>query len=411
MRDFPESFLWGSSTAAHQVDGGNTNNDWWAWEHAEGTPAVEPSGDAIQHRSRYEEDFALLALLGHTAHRISLEWSRIEPADGVIDDDEIAHYRRVLSSLVRHGITPFVTLHHFTLPRWFAERGGWAAPDALDRFARYVAVVSEHLGDLIAYACTINEPQIVAFRGYVTGQFPPGVRDRGLAVEVNAVLIAAHRVAVAALRAGRGEPLVGTCLQLVPLEPLRPDDPDDVHATQFLRRLIVQSHIDDLRAGGDVGDFVGLQYYTRVRIDARADTLLADVPAGVPTTQMGWELHPEGLGDMLRRLAEVGLPIIVTENGIATDDDRERIAYVAAHLAELKRALDDVIDARGYLYWSAFDNFEWNHGYAPTFGLIGIDRADGLRRFVRPSALAFAELARTGRLDALTPAGGLVQPV
>src|SRR5688572_6893720 len=158
MPDFPDEFLWGSSTAAHQVEGGNTNNDWWAWEHKPDSPVQEPSGDGIDHLHRYDADYALLASLGQNAHRFSFEWSRIEPAEGEFSQAALDHYKRVLESQHRHGLTPFATLFHFTSPRWFADRGGWLAPGALDLFGRYAERVAQALGDLVPYMGTVNEP-------------------------------------------------------------------------------------------------------------------------------------------------------------------------------------------------------------------------------------------------------------
>jgi beta-glucosidase len=402
MSDFPADFLWGSSTAAHQVEGGNTNNDWWQWEHTPGSPAVESSGDGIDHWHRFEADFALLSALGQNAHRFSLEWSRIEPAEGEFSGAVLDHYARVLESLADHGLTAFATLYHFTLPQWFAARGGWLAQDALDIFGRYVDKVATTLGDLIPYACTINEPQIVALAGYAMGHFPPGHRDLDEAARVNTLMARAHRTATAALRAGAGTPKIGTCLQLPLIEPLRPEGADDAATADLVRQFIANVHIDDLRAGGDVGDFVGLQYYTRILIDARNPLLISPPPDNAETTQMHWEVYPEGLGRMLRRLADTGLPIVVTENGIATADDEKRTRYITSHLQQVKNALNDGIDVRGYMYWSSFDNFEWAHGYAPTFGLIGIDRSNGYRRVVRPSAAAYGAIARDGRLGSVS---------
>lgn len=401
MSGFPADFLWGSATAAHQVEGGNTNNDWWDWEHDPSSPAVESSGDAIDHWNRYSEDFALLASLGQNAHRFSLEWSRIEPAEGEFSRAALDHYARVLDCLGDNGLTAFATLYHFSMPRWFAQRGGWLAPDALDLLGRYAEKVAGVLGDRIPYACTINEPQIVALMSYGTGQFPPGATDLGKALQANGVLATAHRTVTEALRSGRGKPQIGTCLQLPPVEPLDPDSDADVARAAGLRGLLVDSHLADLRAGGDVGDFVGLQYYTRIRVDGAAERPVAPAPEGAETNQLGWEVHPAGFGQVLRQLDQVGLPIIVTENGIATSDDGQRVRFLKSHLSELQRAMTDGVDVRGYLYWSSFDNFEWSHGYAPTFGIIGIDREDGLRRVVRPSAVAYGEVARTGSLAAL----------
>jgi beta-glucosidase len=398
MTDFPAHFFWGSSTAAHQVEGGNVNNDWWRWEHTPGSTAIESSGDGIDHWHRFDADFGLLSALGQNAHRFSIEWSRIEPAEGEFSYAALDHYARVLESLARHKLTAFATLYHFTLPQWFADRGGWLAADAVDIFGRYVHKVATALGDRIPYTCTINEPQVLAAAGHAGGYFPPGHHSLEEAMRVNAILAQAHRTATAALRAGAGAPKIGICLNLPAIEPLRPDDESDTAMATLARGFMVDYHIDDLCSGGDVGDFVGLQYYSRMLIDATNPRLIAPPADGVETTQMDWEIYPEGFGGMLRRIADAGLPIIVTENGIATDDDAQRVRYLIAHLQQLKSALLDGVDVRGYMYWSSFDNFEWNHGYGPKFGLIGIDRRYGYRRVVRPSAVVYGEIARTARL-------------
>ena len=382
-RRFPAGFLFGSSTAAHQVEGGNTNNDWWAWEHTEGSTASEPSGAAIDQWNRYPEDFALLEGLGQNAHRLSLEWSRIEPAPGEFSGAAIAHYRGVLESLAENGLTAFVTLHHFTNPLWFAERGGWLASDAVERFTRYCERVSRELGELMPWTCTINEPQIVALFGYLTGYHPPGLQDAEAWQRVTQTLIEAHRAVVDLF------PRAGLCLQM-------PDLQGDEELRSTAQREMIDVFLDDLP-----GAFAGVQYYTRMVLDPGAPGLVADPPDDVRTTQMGWEIHPEGLLKALRSAARAGLPLVVTENGIATSDDSERIDYLESHLASVLEALSEGIDVRGYMYWSSFDNFEWAEGYRPQFGLVGIDRADDLRREVRPSAHAFGRVARTGRLEAL----------
>ncbi len=330
MRDFPDGFLFGSSTAAHQVEGGNVNNDWWAWEHAPGTSCAEPSGDAIDQLHRYGEDFALLAELGQNAHRLSLEWSRIEPAPGEFSAAALEHYRRVLGTLEQHGLTAFVTLHHFTLPRWLAERGGWLAPDAVERFARYTERVAAALGDLMPFAGTINEPQIVAFMGYREGWFPPGMRSPGHFRLVSERLIDAHAAAFAAVKTGRGDPQAGVCLQLPAYEPARPGDPACEAACAELRHAMEEIHLDGL-----VGDWVGVQYYTRQRVDPAYAGGFAPAPDGAPLTLMGWEIHPEGLHRAIAAAARTGLPVYVTENGIATADDAQRVAYLRSHLAQV----------------------------------------------------------------------------
>jgi len=370
-RDFPAGFHWGAATAAHQVEGGNVGNDWWAWEHAPVTTAVGSSGDAIDQLHRYDEDFALLASLGHTAHRLSLEWSRIEPAEGEVSATALAHYRRVLGSLREHGLTSYVTLHHFTLPRWLSESGGWLRRDSAALFGRYCARVADALGDLVDVACTVNEPQIVALFGYRLGYHPPGRCDPEGWRRVTLRLVDAHREAVAALA-----PLpAGVCLQLPAIEPARPEDPGCVAAADELREVMVEPFVDD-----PGGAFVGVQYYTRMRADPARFATFGPAPAGARLTAMGWEWHAPGLRAALDTAARAGLPLVVTENGIATDDDADRVAYLREHLAVVAGALADGMDVRGYLHWSAFDNFEWAEGFRPRFGLVGIDHDDGLRR-------------------------------
>jgi beta-glucosidase len=394
--DFPPGFLWGSATSAHQVEGGNVNNDWWDFEHRPGTAARWSSGDGIEHYHRYAEDFALLRSLGHNAHRLSLEWSRIEPAPGEFSRAATAHYRRVLTALAETGMTAFVTLHHFTLPRWFAAAGGWLAPDALTVFARYCRYVAVELGELMPYVCTVNEPQMVALHGYLEGCHPPGVASEALWKRVGRRLLEAHFAAVRAVRGASRRSLVGLAVQLPLLVPAL-DDEECRALRRLMRHEIVDLHLDGL-TGPDRGDFLGVQYYRKQWVDPRSPTRFAEPPAGCRTTQMGWAVHPDGLRQMLHRAAETRLPLFVTENGIATEDDTERIDYLLTHLAAVAQALAEGIDVRGYLHWSAFDNFEWSEGYRPRFGLIAVDRDAGFARHPKPSAYVFAKVAETGRL-------------
>ncbi|MFF5289748.1 glycoside hydrolase family 1 protein [Paractinoplanes globisporus] len=391
--DFPDDFLWGSATSAHQVEGGNTNNDWWDFEHDPATAARESSGDAIDHFHRYFEDFALLSALGHNAHRLSLEWSRIEPAPGEFSRAALAHYRRVLTALRDEGLTAFATLHHFTRPRWFAARGGWLAPDAAATFGRYCARVTAELGDLMPYVCTINEPQMIALHGYLEGYHPPGVTNPILWKRAGDALLEAHHTAVSAVRA-TSDAQVGLAVQLPLLAPAREDDAC-VAFCEAMRYEIVDRYLD-----GVDGDWLGVQYYRKQWVDPSSPTRFAAPPPGTPLTQMGWAVHPDGLRQMLHRAARASLPLYVTENGIATTDDAERADYLATHLAALAQARAEGVDVRGYLHWSAFDNFEWSEGYRPRFGLIAVDR-DTFTRTPKPSAYAYARVARTGRLDAL----------
>ncbi|MFD5315336.1 glycoside hydrolase family 1 protein [Streptomyces sp. NPDC127098] len=399
---FPPGFLWGAATSAHQVEGGNVNSDWWRFEHEPASGVHVSSGDGIDHLHRYREDFELLASLGHTAHRLSVEWARIEPAPGEFSAAALAHYRRVLAALRERGLRSFVTLHHFTLPAWFADRGGWLAPDALTVFERYCARAVAALGDLADFVCTINEPQMVALHGYLEGYHPPGIAHAGHWKRVGRVLLEAHHRAVAATRA-HADAAPGLVVQLPVLAPAREDAVTRRYRDE-LRAEIVDLYLDGLRPG-DGGDWLGVQYYRKNWVDPASPTIFVPPPRSFATSQMGWAVYPEGLREVLVLAAGTGLPLYVTENGIATEDDAERIDYLESHLGAVLRAIGDGIDVRGYLHWSAFDNFEWAEGYRPKFGLVAVDHAAGFRRQPKPSAYAFQRVAESGDLSRLRAAG------
>lgn len=404
---FPDDFVWGTAAAAHQCEGGNWNNDWWAWEHDPRSPCVEPSGDAIDHYHRFEQDFAMLGSYGHNANRFSLEWSRIEPEEGEFSSAALDHYSRVLDAILTNGMQPFVTLHHFSSPRWVAADGGWANPRIVDRFRRYTDVVAGRLGDRMPNVCTINEPQIVALFGYQGGAFPPGAGDTNLFWPVTRNFIAAHHAACEAFKSHHGETQIGITLAVTDFQAAN-------EASQQLRdrvhQRMVQVYYDALRTGEIVGprleeriegldassDFVGIQFYSRGVIDAERGQV--EPPADAETTQMGYEVVPDSFVTVLRNATDAGLPVYVTENGIGTSDDHQRIRYIATHLHACKRAMDAGVDLRGYIYWCSIDNFEWALGYRPTFGLIACDRTTFERR-PKPSADYFGEICRTNTVD------------
>jgi beta-glucosidase len=410
--EFPASFVFGSATAAHQVEGNNLHNDWWEHEHAPGTNAMEPSGIACNQYERFADDFRLLKSLGHPAHRLSIEWSRIEPTEGQIEGGEIDHYRRVLGTLRELEIVPWVTLHHFTSPRWFAGRGGFARAENLGSFRRFADLVARTYGDLVRYWCTINEPTIYAEFGYRFGYFPPRRSDTAVAADVEENLFRAHAMAAEALRGhARQPPEVGITLAVQAHEPLDPACGADRKLAARRDAETNETSFEALRSGVFAwpgrpaveipglkasSTFVGIQYYTRIRYDGASGG-----PAAPDTermlSQMGWEVYPEGFAPLLRRAAATSLPVYVTENGMACDDDCVRVRYIADHLAAVDDARRSGADIRGYFYWSALDNFEWNFGYGPKFGLIEVDRAT-LARHPRPSAHFFAEIIRTHQL-------------
>jgi beta-glucosidase len=411
MTQFPDGFLWGAATAGHQVEGGNVNADLWPLEWAENSIFVEPSGDACDHYHRYPEDVAALGGLGYNAYRFSLEWSRIEPEPGYFSRAALDHYKRMVACCHEHGITPIVTLNHFTTPRWFAGIGGWGNSDAADCFGRYAARVAKHMGDVLSWVGTLNEPNLMDLLAH-TGKVPMGAGERGLddAAEPSAAgvggfdperyrighvaagverMAQAHRRAVEAIKSGPGKAKVGWSLALVDLQSADDGGPRHQEALQG-------ASIDWLEVARD-DDFIGVQTYSRDRIGPAG---AVPPPEGAATMQTGWEVYPEALEHTIRLAAEhAGVPIVVTENGMATDDDAARLDYTRSALEGLARCLADGIDVRGYLHWTLLDNFEWMSGYAMTFGLIAVDR-DSFARTVKPSARWLGAVARANALGA-----------
>lgn len=414
-----QEFLWGAGTSAHQVEGGNDRNDWWDWEKLPGKIRNgDRSGSACLGWERYEEDLDLLRSFGLDAYRFSIEWSRIEPTPGRYDEASLDHYRRVLLACRARGITPMVTLHHFTNPRWFAELGGWETNENIAHFERFARLAGERYGDLVDLWITINEPEVLALRGYDDGAWPPEVKNRSRALVVIANLLEAHGRASAALREtdrtdadGDGmAALIGVAKHWVLLEPLHrwnplehlsaaiqfgvfnmaiaralSGKPIDLHIPGARR---VQRSVDALQGSSD---FIGINYYTRWMVDLFGKEPRRPRP-GAEVSDLGWEFYPEGLEKALVRCASFGLPLYVTENGIADGADRLRPDFIRKSLAALDRARARGADVRGYFHWSLLDNFEWNDGYHGKFGLSAVDFADAARpRTPRPSAAVYAQ--------------------
>jgi beta-glucosidase len=384
---FPGGFLFGTATAAHQIEGGNVNSDWWRWEHDPASPCEEPSGDACDSYHRWPNDLDIVAELGLDVYRFSVEWARIEPEPGEFSRAQLEHYARIVAGCRDRGIVPMVTLQHFTLPRWLADRGHFAAPEFADRFAAYVRVVVEAVGEGVGWWCTLNELSLPPTLGFLAGGFPPGREEdeEGLAAALDQVE-EAHRRAVDSIRE-RSDAPAGMTLALFDVQPVDGlGDPSEARTRFPLGRFderFLEVAADD--------DFVGVQTYTRVRVGP--DGALPP-EEGAETTLMGYEFRPEALEATIRFAWERsgGTPIFVTENGIAAEDDRDRIRFVRRALAGVASCLDDGIDVRGYLYWSLLDNFEWTYGYGPTFGLVSVDRED-FARTVKPSARWFGQVA------------------
>jgi beta-glucosidase len=417
---FPPEFRFGVATAAHQVEGGNDNNDWWDFEQLPGRIADgSRSGRACEHYQRFRDDLALVRELHNDTYRFSVEWARVEPEPGRLDPAALGHYREVVEACRSLGLEPLVTLYHFTLPRWFAARGGWLAAGAVDDFRRYVRAVAAALGPLVRLWVTINEPMVYLYQGYMRGVWPPARHSLREAIRAGRALVRAHVEAYRALHESpsyRGEaPQVGVAQHLRVFEPARPGHRLDrlVVAAQeaafnwaFLDSLERGRFYPPLGAGDRIPgwrpsqDYVGVNYYMRDRVRftaTRPDLLfgLPDLPVGVWRNDLGWEIYPAGLGDVLRQTyRRYGRPLWVTENGLADAADRSRPAFIAAHLAEVARVLAAGVPVGGYCHWSLYDNFEWAEGFTPRFGLYAVDYATQ-RRTLREGGRAYADIARS----------------
>ena len=380
---FPDGFLFGASTSAHQTEGNNSNTDWWDFELRPDTPIHEPAGDACDSYHRYRQDIQMVADFGLGAYRFSVEWARIEPAEGAFSAAELAHYRRMLAACHEVGVVPVLTFHHFTLPRWLHAEGGFLSSRFPSLFQRYCDRTARALGDLIGWACTINEPEAAGDAGYVIGVHPPGIKgDHEAAARATDSVLSAHQLAVAAIRDHTDAP-IGVTLALQDMQYEDGATPGD---SEWEMNAVASERFIE---AAEADDFVGLQTYTRIRYgpegqrgpglqpEKKNDAVETD-----ETTQVGWEFYPQALSRTIRRVARAskGKPILLTENGIATLVDRKRVAFIDGALRAVQACLSDGIDVRGYLYWSLLDNFEWSGGFVPKFGLVGVDRETFARR-------------------------------
>jgi len=403
-RPAPEGFLWGAAISAHQSEGNNVNSDAWLCETVSPSLYRERSGDACDSYNRFEEDVAIAADLGLNCYRFGVEWARIEPEPGVFSNAELDRYRRMLEACHRRGLAPMVTYNHFTVPRWFAARGGFEVADGADLFARFAERATARLGDLISYASTFNEANIQR----LIGQLMRGPRARTaidamlaacakacasehfsslLFAPVEAsepVLLDAHAKASAAMKAGPGDFPVGLTLTMQDVQGV-----GEGHQAEAVIAELYGPWLEAARAA----DFIGVQTYTRVLVGPQGRLR---PPEGAEMTAAGYEFYPQALGGAIRFAAErIGRPIYVTESGIATDDDTRRIAYIEAALAEVRRCLDDGIAVKSFLYWSLLDNFEWTQGFGQRFGLAHVD-FETFKRTLKPSARHLGAIAKSG---------------
>lgn len=415
---FPKGFLWGASTAGHQVEGNNYNS-WSKWEKEnaerlakearEGGGVLKEresrdrnrfpemfdsqnyiSGVATDHYHRYEGDFDIARSLGHTAHRFSIEWSRIEPEKGVFDEKEIEHYRKVLKALHARGITPFVTLWHWPIPLWFDAEGGWESKNAPDYFEHYVQKVVAKLGDLITFWITLNEPEVFATHSYLKGVWPPQKKSYFSYRRVIRNLVKAHKLAYSAIKNKHSGAQV--CLSK-----------HNVYFEAYKGRLInkLLKKVADwwwndwfLKQIDGFQDVITLNNYHHNRVNYGYNK-----NNNKQISDLGWELYPEALALMGRELhKKYRLPIYITEHGLADADDTRREWFIVESLKHLHAAIEDGVDVRGYLHWSLLDNFEWDKGFWPRFGLVEIDYTT-LERKVRPSAQVYRQICETNMLE------------
>jgi beta-glucosidase len=410
---FPNGFLWGAATAAHQVEGGNVTSDAWVMENMPGSLYAEPSGDALDFYHRYPDDVALVAGLGLNSLRFGVEWGRIEPERGLVSQAELDHYSRLVDCCLEHGVTPVVTLHHFTSPRWVTLDGGWKNPDTAARFADHAGRVVKRLGDRVDWYCTINEantPLQVTGNGLLSPQltarleagraeaaahfgvepenftpFFPYASDEAAI----AVVIDAHRQSVDAIHAERSGALAGVTLSMQeqfaePGGEAHANEVDEVLNLRFLRDM------------GTVGDFVGVQNYSRLRYGPDGRIFDTENLSG-----NGLPMVAESLSATCRQATEVtGLPVLVTEHGCDFDTagDHHRASFIVDSLRLLAGTIADGVDVRGYVHWCLADNFEWFKGYQGNYGLVSVDRTTQ-RRTVRPSAVTLGLIAQANAVD------------
>ncbi|GAC1412046.1 MAG: glycoside hydrolase family 1 protein [Candidatus Doudnabacteria bacterium] len=399
---FPQGFLWGSATAAHQVEGNNINSDWWQWENSpqriseikkqNKNPEDYKSGIACDSYNRYEEDFDIAQSLNMNAQRISIEWARIEPFQGDFDEQQIEHYRKVLNAIKSRNMKTFVTLHHFTNPIWFSEIGGWKEQGNVIIFLRYAQKVLTELHELIDFVCVINEPNVYASNSYMRGYWPPQRTNFVLSQEVQKNMLQAHIKVFELCKISEWKLKVGTA-----------------HAFRFiqakgalkifegvLKDFFYRSHLKKIE---HFTDFYGVNYYSRMLFSFKAQFPFYEIETENETTDFGWEIFPDGLYEILKEIGLNKIPIFITENGIADSSDAKRKEFVSRHLAAVHKAIEKGINVQGYMYWSLLDNFEWAEGYTMKFGLVEIDRNNNLQRKLRPSAKYYSEVCKNNYLE------------
>jgi len=423
---FPENFYWGASTSSHQIEGDNRNNDWWKWEYEGNT---ERSGKACDHYHRFKDDFQLAKDIGHNAHRLSIEWSRLERSEGVWDDNEWNHYKKVINTLKSLEIEPFVTLNHFTIPLWLADKGGWLNPSSIGYFSRFAAKAVKELGNNVKFWFTFNEPNILAILAYDYGMWPPCSKNLDEAILVLRNMLKSHVSAYVKMNETATtipdtiKPIIGIAKAVTTFHPFSKYSPLDrlvtgyrswFHNYSFITsaikgRIVIpslgtSSTKREILPAKNTVDYIGLNYYFRHFIQYKRSFFKNpigdfgshhDHPDGGKTTDMGWEIYPRGIYEVIKSFSKYNLPMIIAENGIATTNDDIRKEYIKDHLNFVQLALSEKSDVFGYLHWSLIDNFEWSEGYSKRFGLIHVD-FETQKRTIKNSAKYLEAIIRTG---------------
>lgn len=410
---FPRGFLWGTATAAHQVEGNNTNNNWWAWEREPGRILHDHKSDLACDwwGGRWREDFDRAAESGQNAHRFSIEWSRIQPAPDRWDEDALDRYRQIARGLLERGMTPLVTLHHFSDPLWLTERGGWVKEAVVGHFEGFVRKVVEALQEYVNLWITINEPNVYVAYGYVFGNFPPGEFDMLSAIKVMTNQVRAHAAAYHAIHEIQATARVGIATNYTPVIPARAWFPLDRWVVglqsslfnEFIPRALTTGSLrfplwfKRIPVARGTQDFLGINYYTRELVAFnlfKAGEMFGRrfFPPDAELSDSGHLANePQGMFDALRWGLKFKLPIIITENGIDNSDDDLRARYLIQHLHQVWRAVNNNFPIKGYFHWTLVDNFEWENGWTQRFGLWELDVETQTRR-KRPSADLFSEI-------------------
>jgi len=384
---FPEGFLWGAATSAHQVEGGNTN-DWSEWEKSEKrinyleskglNPKDYISGIACDHYNRYKEDFNLAKAMNNNAHRFSIEWSRVESEEGKFNQAEIEHYRDVIKVLRARGMEPFITLWHWTMPIWFAKMGGFEKQKNIKYFVRFCEKIVGEFKDDVKFWIVLNEPEIYTGLSYLKGTWPPQKKNFFSYLKIFKNLICAHRTVFLTIKQADIRAQVGIAKNNIYFKGWLAPIANWWWNFYFLNRI--KNH----------QDFIGLDYYFYNRIKG----LKFNQNKNEKTSDLGWRIYPEGIYHVLKDLKKYNKPIYITENGLADAKDEKRAEFIKEHLQWIYKAITDGVDIRGYFYWSLLDNFEWDKGFWPRFGLIEVDYKT-LERKPRPSSKIYGEIAET----------------